>query len=179
MSELLDTAIFPMAFFVKITPVTRTTLENWMRSGVLSPAQEGESTEGPLGVFGGKKFSIRNLFKVETMFRLSRFGIGPSSASNLADRAIQDFEVAADEIYRTYKDEELLLDPDAHRVSYSHKVDDELSLNDVAPVAIIIPIGAIAKICFAKLDVFMTWAEVEFPKLREHIIAHASKFSGQ
>lgn len=90
MNALLDTGFWPLAFFVKLAPVSRTTLENWMRSGALVAALDSEPDSEP-EAFSGKMFSIRNMLKVEIMHRLvNGLGSAPRHAAKVADQVIED-----------------------------------------------------------------------------------------
>ena len=163
MTKTLDIAAWPMAFFVKIVPITRVTLENWMRSGAVVPAQDGELTDGGGGVFGGKKFSLRNLIKVETMYRLSRFGIPPSHGSSLADRIIEDFEPQSHELFENY-----LFGREVREYNRTYfDVGKSPAMGEVAPIGLTVPIGKIFLISFMKINEFLEWSDIERAKLRK------------
>lgn len=159
MTELLKLPVFPMAFFVKLAPVSRTTLENWMRSGALVPELDEPGPASKEPSFGGKQFSIRNLYKVELMHRLvSTLGVSPRHASALSNRLIDDNAAEIDRSFRAAHQAfgaapddttPIAADPPNHIfVTGDGSSAGDLACQQSGALALAVPIGVIARICY-------------------------------
>ena len=177
MSDLLDLPCLPQAFFIKLAPVDRATIENWVRSGALQPAApKDESSEAILPFVGGTLYSLRNMMKVEIMHRLrASWSIPPKVGARVADTVIGDHEQEIANEFGTAKPDGSAANESKLFPVYGMPSKDpegalpRLDWRDLDSVLIVVPLGAIAHICFAKLLAYLNWAEVELPRLKDQV----------
>lgn len=177
MSGLFELAVMPQPVFIKLSPVDRNTIENWVRAGSLVPAKPNDHFKELSAKVWGSTYSLKNLLEVEMMKRFrAEFSIPPKRASELADAILAACQVDIENEFSRLSKEGAERD-DGYVAMFG--IDDEgrarRDFRQWDTFMLAVPIGALAYILHKKFTVFDAWAQVELPKIREAVVETLSE----